>query len=108
MQVDEFYEKAITDKHYRSELTLKYQSRFERYRESLFTFFEQDGMPWHNNTAESALRHLTVQETISGFFFRSLLPDYPRLLGIRQACRFRGKSFFKFLLSGEKDIDQSE
>lgn len=108
VQVDEFYERVITDKYYRSELTLKYQSRFARYRKSLFTFLEQDGTPWHNNTAESALRHLTVQETTSGFFFKSLLPDYLRLLEIRQACRFRGKSFFKFLLSGEGDIDQSE
>jgi hypothetical protein len=27
------------------------------------------------------------------------------LLGIRQACRFQAKSFFKFLFSGEKDVD---
>jgi len=32
--------------------------------------------------------------------------EYLRLLSIRQTCRFQEKSFFQFLLSGEKDIDQ--
>src|SRR4030095_10446007 len=76
--------------------------------ESLFTFLEYDGIPWENNTAERALRHLTVQEKISGFFYKSLMPDYLRLLGIRQTCRFQGKSFFKFLFSGETDLDRFE
>jgi len=26
--------------------------RFERYKESLFSFIESDGVPWHNNAAE--------------------------------------------------------
>ena len=94
------------DKWYKSELVSKYQERFVRYQASLFTFLEQDGIPWQNNTAERALRHLTIQEKISGYFHESLMPDYLRLLGIRQACRFQGKSFFKFLFSGETDIDQ--
>lgn len=105
-QVDKFYNKVILDKWYKSELVSKYQERFVRYQASLFTFLEQDGIPWQNNTAERALRHLTIQEKISGYFHESLMPDYLRLLGIRQACRFQGKSFFKFLFSGETDIDQ--
>jgi hypothetical protein len=105
-QVDKFYNKVILGKRYRSELAGKYQKRFVHYRASLFTFLEQNGIPWQNNTAERALRHLTIQEKISGFFYASLMPNYLRLLGIRQACRFQGKSFFKFLFSGETDIDQ--
>ena len=105
-QVDIFYERMIVDKHYKSELALKYQKRFIRYRKSLFTFLEQNGIPWHNNTAEGALRHLVVQEKISGFFYESLVPDYLLLLGIRQTCRFQGKSFLRFLFSEEKDIDK--
>ena len=104
--VDGFYRKMILDKRYRSELASKYQKRFVHYRASLFTFLEQDGIPWQNNTAERALRHLVIQEKISGFFYESLMPDYLRLLGIRQACHFQGKSFFKFLFSGETDLDQ--
>jgi hypothetical protein len=84
------------------------KKRFIQYRESLFTFLEYDGIPWENNTAERALRHLTVQEKISGFFHKSLMPDYLRLLAIQQTCRFQGKSFFKFLFSGETDLDTFE
>jgi hypothetical protein len=34
----------------------------------LFAFIENDGIPWHNNAAERALRHLAVQRKISGVF----------------------------------------
>jgi Transposase IS66 family/RNase_H superfamily len=107
-QVAIFYAKVILDHPYHSELALKYQKRFIQYCESLFTFLEYDSIPWENNTAERALRHLTVQEKISGFFHKSLMPDYLRLLAIRQTCRFQGKSFFKFLFSGETDLDKFE
>lgn len=105
-QVDTFYARIITDKSYKSELALRYQKRFVRYRESLFTFIEQDGIPWHNNTAERALRHIAKQRAISGSFHEAVTRDYLRLLDIRQTCRFQNKSFLKFLFSKEKDIDQ--
>jgi hypothetical protein len=89
-------------------VTANLPSRVIQYRESLFTFIGQDGIPWENNTAERALRHLTVQEKISGSFHKSLMPAYLRLLEIRQTCRFQGKSFFKFLFSGETDLDTFE
>ena len=106
--VNIFYEEMIMNKHYHSELALKYQLRFIRYRESLFTFLEQDGIPWENNTAERALRHLTVQEKISGTFSKTTTEDYLCLLGVRQTCRFQEKSFFKFLFSGETDLEKFE
>lgn len=43
--VDRFYRRVITDRHYRSTLVQTYQKRFERYRQSLFTFLEYDGIP---------------------------------------------------------------
>lgn len=104
-EVERFYKKNINGKSYHSELTTKYQKRFERYHESLFTFLEQDSVPWHNNTAERALRHIAVQEKISGAFFESGFTAYLTLLGIMQTCRFQDKSFLKFLVSGEKDVD---
>ncbi len=103
--VDEFYENTIVDRNYKSELSLKYQKRFLRYRDSLFTFLGQNGVPWHNNTAENAIRHLALQRHISGNFYESGAKDYLRLLGINQSCRFQGKSFLKFLLAGIKDLD---
>ncbi len=106
--VSVFYIRTITGKHYTSELVIKYQKRFVRYRDSLFTFLEYDGIPWHNNTAERALRHIAKQQQISMNFHEAATHEYLRLLGIKQTCRFQNKSFFRFLLSREKDIDQFE
>jgi len=103
--VDSFYRRVITSRTYRSEPVRTYQKRFHRYRQSLFTFLEYDGIPWNNNMGERALRHLTVQRKISGSFYESLAPAYLLLLGLAQTCRFQDKSLLKFLLSGEKDVD---
>ena len=104
--VDKFYKKSIDDVHYKSELVLRYQKRFTRYRESLFIFLHYDNVPWQNNAAERGLRHLALQRAISPTFHKSFMPHYLRLLGIHQTCRFQGKSFFKFLFSGETDLDE--
>ncbi len=104
--INSFYQTVIEQKHYKSDLCLKYQQRLLRYRTSLFTFLEYDGIPWHNNTAESAIRHVPLQERISGVFHASVIREYLVLLGIKQTCRFQEKSFLKFLLSGEQDVDK--
>jgi Transposase IS66 family/RNase_H superfamily len=103
--VNKFYEDAI-EKTYKSDLAIKYQKRFLRYRNSLFTFLNEDDIPWNNNAGERAIRHLAVQRKISGSFFETQMPNYLLLLGIMQTCRFQNKSFLKFLLSKEKDIDK--
>jgi predicted RecB family nuclease len=103
--VTQFYDNTI-NKTYKSDLALKYQKRFLRYRDSLFVFLSEDNIPWNNNAGERAIRHLAVQRKISGSFFESMMPHYLLLLGIMQTCRFQGKSFLKFLLSKEKDIDR--
>ena len=55
--------------------------------------------------AERAIRHLAVQRKISGTFYKKFVRQYLLLLGIAQTCRFQGKSFLKFLLSKEKDVN---
>jgi predicted RecB family nuclease len=104
--VDRFYTRKIDEKVYLSELARRYQKRFTRYRENLFQYLEEDGIPWHNNTAENAIRHFAIQRTISGSFYESITHDYLLLLGIKQTCRFQNKPFLQFLLSGEKDVDK--
>ena len=104
-RVERFYQTVIAGQHYRSALTLTYQKRFQRYRSSLFTFLESDGIPWNNNMAERALRHLAVQRKISGSFYEAVATPYLLLLGIAQTCRFQGKSVLQFLLSGETNVD---
>jgi hypothetical protein len=71
----------------------------------LFLFLDEDLIPWNNNAGERALRHLAVQRKISGSFHKSFSSGYLILLGVAQTCRFQGKSFLKFLLSGEMDVD---
>ena len=102
--VDNFFESTIR-KSYSSEPATKYQKRFIRFRQSLFTFLEHDDIPWNNNTAERAIRHLAIQRKISGSFFQPSAQNYLVLLSIAQTCRFQGKSFLDFLLSKEKDVD---
>ncbi len=104
--VEQFYKENIVDIDYRSEVTIKYQKRFRRYKDSLFMFLEQDSIPWNNNMAERAIRHLAIQRKISGTFFEHTAPQYLRLLEVAQTCRFQDKSFLKFLISKEKDIDK--
>jgi predicted RecB family nuclease len=103
--VDRFYAQHVTGREYKSELAAAYQKRFARYRGSLFMFLERDGVPWNNNMAERALRHLAIQRKISGSFFKRSAGHYLRLLAVAQTCRFQGKSFLKFLLSTETDVD---
>jgi len=104
--VNQFYDREINDKVYSSELAGRYQKRFVRHRENLFQYLEEDGIPWHNNTAENGIRHFAIQRTISGSLYESITRDYLLLLGIKQTCRFQNKPFLKFLLSGEQDIDK--
>ena len=108
-QVDIFYRKVIVDKKCKSDLVVTYQKRFIRYKDSLFTFLTEDGIPWHNNTAERAIRPFAIQRDVSKSpFHDSTTRAYLTLLSIRQTCRFQGKSFFKFLFSGETDLDKFE
>ncbi len=104
--VNRFYKRTIDGCRYECEITERFQKRFIRYRESLFRFLTEDGIPWNNNMGERAIRHLAVQRKISGSFFKRVVPHYLRLLAINQTCRFQEKSFLRFLLSGEKDVDQ--
>jgi len=103
--VERFYKQHIVDRTYMSEATIKFQKRFLRYRDTLFTFLDEDNIPWQNNTAERALRHIAVQRKISGSFFEKSTHHFLLLLGIAQTCQFQDKSFLKFLLSKELDTD---
>jgi predicted RecB family nuclease len=103
--IELFYKNTIEKSAYTFEVTIKYQKRFQRYKDSLFIFMEDDGIPWDNNMAERAIRQLAVQRKISGTFYKHAAPNYLLLLAISQTCRFQNKSFLKFLISKEKNID---
>lgn len=105
-KVDRFYDNVISNS-YESDICSKYQERFIRYRKSLFTFLDHDSIPWHNNPAESALRHVILQMDISRTFHKSVIESYLTLLGMKQSCKLQNKSFLKFLLSNKAEVDES-
>ena len=102
----EFFYRDVVNQQYDSEYTLKYQKRLIRYKEGLFEFINHDNIPWNNNMAERAIRCLAIQRKISGSFYKSLIDDFLLLLSLSQTCRFQEKSFLKFLISKEKDLDK--
>jgi predicted RecB family nuclease len=92
---------------YESEMAQHYQQRVLKYREKLFTFLDYDGVPWNNNNAENAIKRFVSRRKIIGpSFSEDGLRQYLLLLSIYQTLRYRGLSFWQFLLSGQTDIDE--
>ena len=57
--VARFFRK-LSSQIYRTETAARYQKRFEKNRQTLFTFLEHDGVSWNNNTAEHAIKALAA------------------------------------------------
>ena len=77
-----------------------------RYKNSLFTFLEEDGISWNNIMAERAIKPVAIQRKISTVFWEKGASKYLLLLGIAQSCKLQNKPFLKFLISQEKDIEK--
>jgi hypothetical protein len=89
-----------------SEAAQAIRERLLKYRDKLFTFLRYDGVPWNNNNAENAIKQFAYfRERCPSIMKEAGLQDYLVLLSIYQTCRYKGLSFMKFLLSGERDID---
>jgi hypothetical protein len=88
-------------------VTEGYRSRLLKYRDKLFVFLAHDGVPWNNNNAEHAVKEFAYhRETTNGMLTETGLAEFLTLLSICVTCRYKGVSFLKFMLSGEKDIDE--
>lgn len=104
--VDKFY-KLITASPFDSELANKFVRRFKRYRDTLFTFLDHDGVPWNNNNAEHAFKHFAAHRRgVNGLFTEDGLKKHLVLLSIYETCNYRGINFHSFLLSKEKSIEE--
>ena len=76
------------------------------YRGKLFTFLGYDGVPWNNNNGENAIKRFAALRKVLGTAFsEDGIKDYLVLLSIAQTLRYRGGSFWRFLLSRETDLD---
>ncbi len=102
--VDRFYRRTAKAD-YQSDAAVKFKQRFDKNRETLFTFLKYDGVPWNNNNAEHAVKAFAMlRHIIGGVTSENGLRDYLVLLSICQTCKYQGLDFLAFLRSGEKDI----
>jgi predicted RecB family nuclease len=89
---------------YQSEIARHYRQRFLKYQDKLFTFLDHDGVPWNNNNAENAIkRFVSRRKLLTASLSEDGIRQYLLLLSIYQTLRYRGLSFWRFLLSGETD-----
>jgi hypothetical protein len=88
-----------------STIAEKFRKRIVKYGDRLFTFLDYDGVPWNNNNAENAIKPFAkYRRLVRGRITEPGLRDYLVLLSIAHTCKFRGVSFFEFLLSGAEEI----
>jgi predicted RecB family nuclease len=103
--IDRFFE-GIAETTYRSEAAESYRQRLLKCRCKLFTFIEHDGVPWHNNAAEHAVKAFAhYRKVADSMISEAGLAPYLVLLSIQQTCKYKAVSFLKFLLSRQTDID---
>jgi len=103
--VKRFYRK-LSKANYQNDLAAKYRKRFEKGRGTLFTFLDYDGVPWHNNNAEHAIKTFAfLRNAIGGSSNTNGIIECLILLSVYETCRNKGVGFLDFLLSGEKNID---
>jgi predicted RecB family nuclease len=104
--VNHFYDSLFSHK-YKSDIAIKYQWRFKKYQDRLFTFLNHDDVPWNNNNAEHAIKGFAAYRNITdGLFTENGIKQYLTLFSIYQTCNYKGVDFLRFMLSRETDIDQ--
>ena len=102
--VDRFF-RFLGASEFKSEAALKCKQRFEKNRDTLFTFLRYDGVPWNNNNAEHAIKAFArLRDVISGTSSKKGVDEYLTLLSVAETCEYRGIDFLDFLRSGERDV----
>ncbi|WP_036048529.1 IS66 family transposase [Bradyrhizobium sp. Tv2a-2] len=104
LDVERFYRK-IAKLDCKSEEATKCRHRFVKNRNKLFTFLNHDGVPWHNNNAEHAIKAFSkLRDITRGSFTERSVKNDMILLSICQTCKYSNLEFFDFLRSGQTDI----
>ena len=103
-EVQRFLKNACSQE-FSSEVAEKYQKRFKKSGEKLFTFLDYNGVPWNNNNAEHAMKDFAKYRRFAdGRITVRSINDYLILLSILQTCEYNNINVLKFLLSKSKDI----
>lgn len=102
--VEMFYKDKISC-NYKSDLANKYKKRFIKYKEKLFAFLNENGVPWNNNNAEHTIKNFAMfRQHSDGLHTQKGITDTLILMSISQTCKYRDINFLDFLLSKEKSI----
>jgi hypothetical protein len=96
---------AIVGGQFTSPAAIKYQQRFEKYRDKIFAFLRYDAVPWNNNNAEHAVHYFAkLRRFADGTFTEESLQQLLVLLTVIQTCEYRKVDPLRFLLSGERQL----
>ena len=99
------FQNWIIAQEFRSKHAQRYQKRFRKYGDRLFTFLRHDGVPWNNNIAENAIKLVVSRRRFFGASYsKDGMRDYLRFLSFYQTLRRKGGSLLRFLLSKEVDL----
>ena len=97
--------KNVCSQEFSFELAQKYQKRFKKSGEKLFTFLDYDGVPWNNNNAEHAINWFAKYRRFAdGLFTERSLKELLLILSVFQTCEYNNINVLKFLLSKERTI----
>jgi Transposase IS66 family/RNase_H superfamily len=101
--VEKFY--AYLDRaEFTSDSAVRWQQRFQKNRDKLFTFLRYDDVPWNNNNAEHAIKAFAgLRDVIAGSASKEGLDDYLTLLSVIETCKYQGIDVLDFLRSREVD-----
>ena len=106
-QADEFLQ-AVDETKLTSDFALKYQTKFAKYGDRLFTFLDHDGVPWNNNNAEHAIkRFVKYRRHADGRFTEKSLANHLVLLSVLESCEYKSLPVLRFLLSRATELSFS-
>ena len=72
----------------------------------MFTFLDNDGVPWNNNNAEHAIKRFAkYRRNNDGYFTERSLREYLVLATVFETCEFNNINVLKFLLSKETTLE---
>lgn len=84
---------------YKDKQCIRFVKRLRREKSMLFTFLEKDGVKYHNNDAERAIRPCVVIRKITyGNKSEDGARAMARLMSIRETCVKRGQNFYDYAL----------
>ncbi len=97
---------SIASTEFSSLLANQYKKRFQKSGKKMFTFLDNDGVPWNNNNAEHAIKRFAkYRRNADGYFTERSLQEYLVLATVFETCEFNNINVLKFLLSKETTLE---